>query len=873
MNQIDPSRVKWDDDMPAASHPGVAPSAGSWLSDFGRQLGLSGRAGVTGAMALPNMVGDAANSLINLGIKGVNTGIRAVAPMTLSDTVSGDSRFQIPELQLPSHATQELMSKAGLPAPKNATERVVQDVAGAVSGAGGMMSAAGAASKVIGNGVAKVVAGQMAQAPVMQAVSAAAAGGAGGAERERGGGVGKQVAASLIAGLLPAGAMAAGQAVKAVARPLAPAMNKAAMENAAAERFQKMSGEPDTLALRLHQEMPADPAMVPGEIVPGSAPTTAQMLGDKSLLAAERGRRSGRAEFAQQFDDRLGEQTAARLGAMDDISPVGKPLNAASQDAGAVIAAEAKKGRAASIADTDAAYSDGHVQSINVPIKGDAIDAVMQKYYGNLGDLAPGPLKTLARAIMGQEGTVPFKDFQVMRHLASKMAVGMRDSDPTAAAAAREITSTLDAIPELLAKQTTTKLAQTGAGQHGPVFGGLSGDPENAVAHLMRQRTGEVPGALSHPQIKDPIDLLWGRAPADGVDGYGLAKIAAKHPEALPDIQEFLQSMQVNAGQSGPNRVRLSDDAARRAVVRNDWEGEAKTWLMTAFEKQNPAAGGVSSGPSKRTDTAGLVREGDTALSATAPNVGEMPPYVNMVSPQQAAALKAAQAARTDQAAKWDTGAMGKVFKYGSDGVQQIVGGEVPPAFFNNSRTSLQDIRQFMKAVGNKPDAVEALKNYAITGLHERAYNPTTGNLMPDRFQKWVSSHGQALDALLGQEHAGRLRLIADDLLRANRSNSALKAPGSDTAQNLAQGMGQGLMSKIPGGGLVLSTGRVIVNAVKSMSESQINDVIDRALLDPKFAQVLLAKVTPSNKDILLNRFYAGMQGTAEGSAAVQEQY
>ncbi|WP_347249972.1 hypothetical protein [Zoogloea sp.] len=54
------------------------------------------------------------------------------------------------------------------------------------------------------------------------------------------------------------------------------------------------------------------------------------------------------------------------------------------------------------------------------------------------------------------------------------------------------------------------KIAQTGKRSFGPVYGNLAGAADSAVAHLLRMRKGEVPGALSHPDIRAPIDLLKG---------------------------------------------------------------------------------------------------------------------------------------------------------------------------------------------------------------------------------------------------------------------------------------------------------------------------------------------------------------------------
>jgi len=183
----------------------------------------------------------------------------------------------------------------------------------------------------------------------------------------------------------------------------------------------------------------------------------------------------------------------------------------------------------------------------------------------------------------------------------------------------------------------------TGHGPWGPVYGGLTGDADNAVAHLLRMQTGEVPGALAHADVPGPISLVYGDLPTATAEGSGVAKLFAKHPETLQDLQGFIASMRGDAGASGPNRIRLTDDNLRRGVVRLDKDNApAAPWLLSAFEKQNPAQGGVHAAPSATTDTAGLLRGGDTARSAGAASVLPTPPGVFGPDWQEAQRLLAA---------------------------------------------------------------------------------------------------------------------------------------------------------------------------------------------------------------------------------------
>lgn len=86
-------------------------------SDFGRQLGLTGRAAITGALSLPTIGADALTGLIN--------------------TIAGRQ-----VMQPSSQGLQNLMTQLGVPTAQTPQERVVQDVASAGFGVAGPASIA-----------------------------------------------------------------------------------------------------------------------------------------------------------------------------------------------------------------------------------------------------------------------------------------------------------------------------------------------------------------------------------------------------------------------------------------------------------------------------------------------------------------------------------------------------------------------------------------------------------------------------------------------------------------------------------------------------------------------------------------------------------
>jgi len=85
--------------------------------DLGRQLGLTGRAAITGALSIPTMGADALTGLIN-----VLAGRQVMQPT--------------------SQSLQSLMTQLGVPTPQTAQERVIQDVTSAGFGVAGPASIA-----------------------------------------------------------------------------------------------------------------------------------------------------------------------------------------------------------------------------------------------------------------------------------------------------------------------------------------------------------------------------------------------------------------------------------------------------------------------------------------------------------------------------------------------------------------------------------------------------------------------------------------------------------------------------------------------------------------------------------------------------------
>lgn len=143
-------------------------------------------------------------------------------------------------------------------------------------------------------------------------------------------------------------------------------------------------------------------------------------------------------------------------------------------------------------------------------------------------------------------------------------------------------------------------------GQFGKIFRQFVGKTKEAIDFLLKQKTGEAIGALSHKDIGE-ISLVYGN------DKAGLKKIAEKHPEVLEDLQGIIDGMEIV--KQSDNRIKLESDT-HFAVVSRDYEGTPRTpWLLSAFEKK----GKENSAPDNTMDT-GETQTGERNDTATPQN-------------------------------------------------------------------------------------------------------------------------------------------------------------------------------------------------------------------------------------------------------------
>lgn len=125
-------------------------------------------------------------------------------------------------------------------------------------------------------------------------------------------------------------------------------------------------------------------------------------------------------------------------------------------------------------------------------------------------------------------------------------------------------------------------------GTFGPILYKLADKWPEALRTMRERGTGEVPGAIRHPEL-GAIDLIWG----DGK--FGVSKIEQLHPEVIDHLPNIVSRLPVveTPVTTGNGKFVLSD-SNHRAVVAPDYEGKTKRWLVTAYERKGAPGDQVS---------------------------------------------------------------------------------------------------------------------------------------------------------------------------------------------------------------------------------------------------------------------------------------
>lgn len=263
-----------------------------------RAGGLGVRDIAQGLMSIPNIMGDAANTAVNYGIRGINK-------------LGGN----VPELGLPSQALPRLLTQAGLPEPQTGAEHLSGAINQAVVGMGPIVKGAQLAGKVMQDAVPFIR--SMLTQPIAETAAAASGAGASEGVKQMGGGT----AAQMIAGAItPMGLSAASNVIGRAAsgindirRPL----TQGGAEQIAGDVLGRITQDKGTALrnLQRYNQLVEAGAQVSS---PGFKPTAGAVSGDYGLVGGQQliSRGDASPQFAQRFAAN-NEAHAADLGKLN----------------------------------------------------------------------------------------------------------------------------------------------------------------------------------------------------------------------------------------------------------------------------------------------------------------------------------------------------------------------------------------------------------------------------------------------------------------------------------------------------------------------------------------------------------------------------
>jgi hypothetical protein len=268
-----------------------------------RQAGLSARPMAQAVMTAGGMLPLAVDPLVNLFNLAAGTNVPTM-----------------------TQATQTTLNRMGFPEPRTAQERVVQDVAQAGYGVGGLANLAARAAPMVTSPVGQGVTQMLATNPQAQSSAALAASAAGGALREGEFSPGLQLAGAMGAGMIAPGGPTLSTTQRALAAPagLVKPFTREGREVIAGNVLRNVATDPERAIQNLRSAQ---------STVPGLRITTAAAARDPGLAGLETPLRSAVFDPSNQFGARLSANQQTLMDAFRRIS--GRP--------GSIEAAETKR--------------------------------------------------------------------------------------------------------------------------------------------------------------------------------------------------------------------------------------------------------------------------------------------------------------------------------------------------------------------------------------------------------------------------------------------------------------------------------------------------------------------------------------------------
>lgn len=381
------------------------------------------------------------------------------------------------------------------------------------------------------------------------------------------------------------------------------------------------------------------------------------------------------------------------------------------------------------------------------------------------------------------------------------------------------------------------KAADTAYAQHARTFGIQAVDQSlktKGYAGDFRLPDGSVPGKFFHP------------GPTGYTDMQALQKAAG--PAAMPVIEDYAASSLKKAA-GNPDGTIDPAKFARWKAAHSDALRALPPETSARFADAASASGAVADAAVAR----------DTAVKAT-----------------QASALKDVMNAEADRKAALSTaqaGPAGQLMKVSDpQDISKTLGAVL------GSKSAVTDMRGLANAVRDNPDAVAGLRQAVADNIASRFLGNTeagtsgVAQIKADGYQTFMRQNREALATVFSPEEIDTMDKIAADIRRSKLSETALKIPGgSNTAQDtIAAGAPKGHSAGRPfldalggilgaaaghhfagvlGGEIGMGLGGGITDTVQMLRVQgiqRVDQLITRAMIDPKVAKVLLDRVPES---------------------------
>lgn len=820
----------------------------------GRALGLGVRDVAEGLLAVPNMMLEAPQALRNAAL----------------------SAFGLPTSPTYSQRTAAALDAVGLPRSETPTEQRVSAVSRNVAANLPLM---GAGAALQGAGQSPALAQMLVGNMPAQVAGAAGAGYAGQVAAESGAGPVGQLAAGLAGGVAGAAGTQAVQGAARASAGLVQPFSEGGRQRLAADVLLRSSADPEGLPGRIERGV-GDPT----RRLPGSPVTTGVAARDPGLMLLESGMRSQATPNtatgmspAVALRDVEARRNSSRLAALAGMQDGSTPEARGAAIRGTLLD-ENRFRRDAVSAAYEGVDPDGTATLPAAPIQ-EAARVAIARYYGDMSGGAPDALAQLAAAVDRAGDTVPWRSAQNLRSWLSTIerqadlsgdarmkaaAAQIRASiDTTAASAAgewvpagRAVTlADLDALAaqEGAAARPDVAAALQSVRQTAPrgekslvqwlvENGGVrpDGDTRQMLGGTARTRPGLLNGRA------DALDRVAARAREAGYfpeSASAANQVDTLTPRDLLDaIDAELRGTRVRYPGGGAQReANAIMDAAEREVDR----ALAPQGLSLTDDPQQ-VLGAMGPAPS-------------VPAGAGAPE--RVSRVENALTPEQAGRWGQAQQMRRQLAQ--DFGRDGS----GAAGVQNVLrGGRDAPTLPDGSvaRTLLaspQTVRQALAAAGTQADAVkQQLRGQFIDNLFRATASTSdvadaAGNLSralsPAGFRRFFDQNEAVARVLFDGGQLGLLRRLAADFAETGMATRTVAAAGSNTAQNLSVAnliarASNGLLD--PGMPLAQTLGSAggLLRLVYAAPEAATREMLTRAMTDPQFARMLLARATPA---------------------------